>query len=110
VNSKEQLAILDVRGRVLKIVDSDDGQLDDRLRRAAPDITLLAQLLVNWVDNTAIKYKSAGCEQEEWRDDIRQWFVQNQFYVDEHFQSAMWKVHLSHMGWGRHVILTFKIV
>lgn len=111
MNSKEQQAILQVRERVLSIVDTEVGQLETRLKLASADISLLAHLILTWVDTTAINYKAAGCERQEWQDDIREWFVLHQFFVDDDStaRDALWRVHLSVIGWGRHVILTFTL-
>lgn len=112
MNSKEQLAILKARHQILKIVDTEVGKLETRLNNAAPEINALAQLVLAWIDETAKKYKAAGCEQHEWAEDIRAWLVQHQFFVEDIDDSSidtLYRVHLSMVGWGRHVILTFTM-
>lgn len=109
--SKQQLAILEARNRVLAIVDRDKGELTDRLKDASKEIEVLASVIVQWIDTMVGAYKAAGCEKVEWQDDIRTWFINHQFFVEESVgnDNAVWKCHLSHVGWGRHVILSFTL-
>lgn len=108
--TREQQAVLRARERALSVMDQTKGTLADRLAAASSEIQLLASAIGVWVDNTAFQYKALGCELEEWRDDIRSWFIDNQFYVDDDINDgAMLRCHLSNVGWGRHVIMSFRL-
>lgn len=110
MESKEQLAILKARTAVLAIVDSPNGTLTDRLQAAQRDIKILGAAIAKWVDATAVIYQKQGYELVEWREDIRSWFVAKQFFVDDDTNDdTMMRCHLSNVGWGRHVILSFRL-
>lgn len=111
MHSKEQRAILTARRIVLNTVeDEKKGSLPERLQLASHDIRILGAAVSIWVDQVAVQYKAMGCTQEEWQEDIRSWFVSQQFFIDDDVNDgSMLRCHLSNIGWGRHVILTFNL-
>lgn len=110
MESKEQRAILKARKIVLGIVDAPNGSLADRLKAAERDVKVLGAAIALWVDKTSLMYQYVGCDQDEWREDIRAWFAAQQFYVDDDVNDGtMLRCHLNNVGWGRHVILSFRL-
>jgi hypothetical protein len=110
MDNKDQRSVLKARLAVLTIIDRPEGTLDSRLIKAKLPIQILAAAISIWMDNTAVSYVAQGYEQSDFREDVLAWFSSKQFYIDHDVQDPdMIRCHLSNVGWGRHVIMSFKL-
>jgi hypothetical protein len=108
--TKDQRQVLGAREIVLQAIDGQKGTMADRMKAAEMQIRILAATMSTWIDNVALQYKQMGCTEEEWQEDIRSWLSSQQFFIDEDINDgSILRCHLSNMGMGRHVILTFNI-
>lgn len=110
MDSKDQRSILKARLAVLTIVDRPEGTLESRLLKAKTAVQILAAAISIWMDRTAVSYLAQGIEQEDYREDVLAWFASRQFYIDHDVQDpSIIRCHLNNVGWGRHVIMSFRI-
>lgn len=117
MNTAEQTLILTQRSKILKQLAITQGTVADRMKGSVADVAALGRQLSTWVDITAIQYRNAGMEIDEWYDDIVQWFVANDFLIEE-VESVPHKsgrsalsmhCHLSTSGIGRFIVIKFTM-
>lgn len=82
------------------------------------NVTALGLMINGWIDETALKYRTAGMSIDEWYDDIVKWFTDNLFMIEEletiEMASGRHKCimhcHLFNTGLGKHIVIKFTLL